>query len=167
MNIRDEIDTDHKTVFKINVSAFETDAEATLVDKLREQVQSCISLVAEEAGTVIGHIMFTPVTLTEHPELKIIGLAPMAVLPDKQNSGVGSKLVYAGLTKCRALDFAAIVVLGHPKFYPHFGFEPSSNFGIDSEYNVPAEVFMAMELKKDALKHKSGRINYHRAFNEL
>lgn len=71
------------------------------------------------------------------------------------------------LEQCRNLGFAAVVVLGHPKYYPRFGFSPSSRFGIDSEYDVPEEVFMAMELQPEALSGKTGTVRYHAAFRNL
>ena len=94
-----------------------------------------------------------------------MGLAPMAVTPAHQKKGVGSALVRAGLDQCRQLGFVAAVVLGHPQYYPRFGFLPSFKFGIDSEYDVPKEVFMAMELRPDALSGKTGKVRFHSVFN--
>ena len=144
MFIRAEQEHDHDAVRAINIAAFETPAEANLVDTLREQVTPLISLVAEENNTVIGHILFSPVSLSGHPELKAIGLAPMAVSPEHQQKGVGSALVRAGLEQSKQLGIVAVVVLGHPEYYPRFGFLPSSRFGIDSEYGVPEELFMVL-----------------------
>jgi putative acetyltransferase len=126
-----------------------------------------VSLVAEENRNVVGHIMFSPVILSENPDLKVMGLAPMAVAPEHQRKGIGSALVRAGLEQCRQLGFVGVVVLGHPEFYPRFGFSPSSRFGIDSDYEVPEEVFMAMELEPEALSGKTGRVKYHHAFSNV
>lgn len=167
MSIRAEEARDYDAVYALNAAAFETEAEAKLVDALRERAEPIVSLVAEEDGEVVGHILFSPVTLSGHPDLKIIGLAPMSVVSEKQKSGIGSALVEAGLAKCRELGFAAVVVLGHPEYYPRFGFLSSSRFGIDSEYEVPEEVFMVQELEDGVLAGKSGRISYHAAFGEL
>jgi len=167
MLIRAEKESDRDAVFAVNLSAFETPAEATLVDVLREQAQPVLSLVAEKNGNVVGHIMFSPVSLSENPDLKVMGLAPMAVAPEHQRKGIGSALVRAGLEQCRQLGFVAVVVLGHPEYYPRFGFSPSSRFGIDSEYEVPEEVFMAMELESEALSGKTGRVKYHNAFSKV
>jgi len=167
MLIRAEKKDDQDDVFAVNGSAFETPAEATLVDMLREQAQPIVSLVAEDQGNVVGHIMFSPVSLSENHDLKVMGLAPMAVAPEHQRKGIGSALVLAGLEQCRQLGFVAVVVLGHPEYYPRFGFSPSSRFGIDSEYEVPEEVFMAMELVPDALSGKTGRVKYHNAFSSV
>lgn len=167
MLIRAEKECDRETVSAVNLSAFDTPSEADLVDALRQQVQPIISLVAEENGEVVGHIMFSPVSLSGHPTLKVMGLAPMAVAPTHQNKGTGSALVQAGLEQCRQLGFVAVVVLGHPHFYPRFGFSPASQFGIDSEYDVPEEVFMAMELQPEALSRKTGKVRYHPAFSNV
>ena len=167
MIIRPEKENDRDVVFAINVSAFETPSEATLVDVLREHAQPVVSIVAEENRNVVGHIMFSPVILSENPDLKVMGLAPMAVAPEHQRKGIGSALVRAGLEQCRQLGFVGVVVLGHPEFYPRFGFSPSSRFGIDSDYEVPEEVFMAMELEPEALSGKTGRVKYHHAFSNV
>ncbi len=167
MLIRAETENDRDVVHAINVSAFETPAEASLVDALREQVQPIVSLVSEDNGELIGHIMFSPVSLSGHPDCRMMGLAPMAVTPGHQNKGIGSALVQAGLDQCRKLGFTAVVVLGHPEYYPRFGFSPSSRFDIDSEYEVPEEVFMAMELLAGSLRGKTGRVKYHAAFGKL
>ena len=165
MLIRAEKENDREAVFAVNVLAFKTPAEATLVDVLREQASPVVSLVAEDNGIVVGHIMFSPVYLSGYPELNVMGLAPMAVAPEHQRKGIGSALVRAGLEQCRQLGFVAVVVLGHPEYYPRFGFSPSSRFGIDSDYKVPEEVFMAMELEPESLSGKTGRVKYHVAFS--
>jgi putative acetyltransferase len=167
MLIRAEKAGDRDAVYAVNVSAFETPSEAKLVDTLREQAQPVVSLVAEDNGEVIGHIMFSPVSLSGYPNLKVMGLAPMAVAPRQQRRGIGSALVRAGLDQCRQLGFAAVVVLGHPEYYPRFGFSTASQFGIDCEYEVPDEVFMALELEPDALSGKTGRVKYHAAFSNI
>ena len=167
MLIRAEKETDRDGVSTVNVAAFETEAEADLVAALREQAQPVISLVAEDNGKIVGHIMFSPVSLSGHPDLKVMGLAPMAVAPEHQRKGIGSALIRAGLEECRQLGYVAVIVLGYPEYYPRFGFSPSSQFGIDSEYEVPEEVFMAMELQPGALKGKTGRVKYHPAFSNV
>lgn len=165
--IRAEREADGQAVHGVNESAFETGAEASLVEKLRASARPLISLVAVEDNAIVGHILFTPVTLSDHDETKIMGLAPMAVLPSQQNQGIGSKLVRAGLEHCKRLEFGAVVVLGHPTYYPRFGFVPSVKFNIKSEYDVPDDVFMAMELEPGYLGGKSGTIKFHPEFNNL
>src|SRR6185503_109729 len=118
MLVRAEEQRDWAAVHAVNVAAFETPEEANLVDALREHARPIASLVAEDDGAIVGHIMFSPVTLAGHPELRIMGLAPMAVVPEHQREGIGSALVRAGLEECRKLGFGAAVVLGHPAYYP-------------------------------------------------
>ncbi len=151
----------------VNVSAFETPAEADLVDALRSQAAPLVSLVAEENSCVVGHIMFSPVSLSDHPDLEAMGLAPMAVMPDHQCKGVGSALVRAGIEHCKQLGCGAVVVLGHPGYYPRFGFTPASRFGIKSMYEVQEDVFMALEMRPGTLRGRSGRVAYHPAFDSL
>jgi putative acetyltransferase len=167
MLIRDEKEGDRESVYALNVSAFENLSEADLVDALRQMARSVVSLVAEENGEIVGHIMFSPVTLSTHPNLKLMGLAPMAVIPARQKAGIGSALVRAGLKQCRHWDYVGVVVLGHPEYYPRFGFSPASQFGIDSEYDVQDEVFMALELQPEALSGKTGIVSYDAAFNSV
>ncbi len=167
MIIRPEQEADHAAVRAVNTAAFDTAAEADLVDALRTQAQPLVSLVAEEKREVVGHILFSPVTLVGHAGLKLAGLAPMAVTPAYQRKGIGSALVRAGLDYCRREGFVAVIVLGHPEYYPRFGFAPATRFGIGSEYDVPDEVFMALELQAGVLAGKTGLIKYHDAFAQL
>lgn len=165
MNIRLEQPGDKEEISNVYQEAFETDTEANLVDALRNTEVELISLVAEEYGVIIGHILFSPVTIDGNSN--IMGLAPMAVLPSRQKKGVGTQLVNEGLKACEIAGYRAVVVLGHPDYYPRFGFEPSVNFGIKSEYEVPPEVFMVKELQKNALKGLTGTVKYHPVFNEI
>lgn len=167
MLVRDEDERDRAAVRALNASAFETPAEADLVDALREQAHPVVSLLAEEADTVRGHIMFSPVSLSGQPALKIMGLAPMVVAPAHQRQGIGSALIRAGLDRCQQLGFGAVVVLGHPEYYPRFGFSSAKDFGIGCEYNVPEQAFMVLELQPDYLHNASGIIKYHAAFNNV
>ena len=164
LQIRRERPEDRGGVHRVNRMAFETAVEADLVDALRAAASPLVSLVADEDGTVVGHVLFTPVTLSADADLRIMGLAPMAVDPGHQRSGIGSALVRAGLEACRELNAAAVVVLGHAEYYPRFGFAPASRFGLVSEYDVPDDVFMALELIEGALRNKAGTIRYHPAF---
>jgi putative acetyltransferase len=141
--------------------------EADLVDALRAQATPLMSYVAELDGTIAGHILFSPVTLLSHPDLAIMGLAPMAVLPTLQRQGIGSALVRTGLDACRDMGAGAVIVLGHAEYYPRFGFVPASRFGIRSEYDVPDDVFMAIELIPGFLAPRPGTIRYHPAFGSV
>lgn len=168
ITIRPETKEDCSAIRQINRKAFHTDAEANLVDALRKSSVEIISLVAECSGEITGHILFSEVKLEDRrPDIRLCGLAPMAVLPEYQRQGIGSQLVIEGVTACRQAGYGAVVVLGHPQFYPRFGFEPSVNFEIKSEFDVPDEVFMIKELRKDALTNCSGTIRYHAAFKQF
>ena len=162
--IRTERAEDIPAVRQVNRSAFGTTLEADLVDALRQQARPIVSLVAVERDVVVGHILFSPVTLSSEPEVAIMGLAPMAVVPTRQRHGIGSALVRAGLEACRRLGGTAVIVLGHPEYYPRFGFVPASTFGLVSEYDVPDDLFMAVELRAGALRGKAGMVRYHPAF---
>lgn len=138
---------DSEAVRAVNQAAFGTNAEADLVELLRVQASPLLSLVADDSGSIVGHILFSPAVLPGHPDVKIMGLAPMAVLPAQQRCGIGSTLVRNGLEACRQLGFGAVIVLGHAEYYPRFGFQPASRFELGCEYDVPDEVFMALELE--------------------
>ena len=167
MRVREEEKRDRDSVHALNVAAFETPAEANLVDALREQARPVLSLVAEEAAGIVGHIMFSPVSLGGHADRRITGLAPMAVAPEHQRKGIGSALVRAGLERCRDLGFGAVVVLGHPSFYPRFGFQPAARFGVACEYDAPTEAFMLIELVPGYLRGVTGTVQFHPAFRNV
>lgn len=170
ITIRPEGSEDGPAVGEVNRLAFGRAAEAELVDALRHALRRTaatpwISLVAEDGGRVVGHILFSPVTIegdagTSHA----VGLGPMAVLPACQNCGVGSELVRAGLEACRRAGQLVVVVLGHPRFYPRFRFVPARRRGLRCEYDVPDDVFMVAELEPGALAGRSGLVRYHREF---
>jgi putative acetyltransferase len=167
MEIRAAQPADAEGVRAVHRAAFETETEANLVEVLHQQASPLVSLVAEDAGSIIGHVLFSPAVLQDHPGVKIMGLAPMAVRPDRQGRGIGSSLVRAGLEACTQAGFAGAIVLGHAHYYPRFGFQPASRFGIKCEYDVPDDVFMALELVPGALAGKTGTIHYHPAFANL
>jgi putative acetyltransferase len=168
MNIRIEKPDDIKKIRRINIDVFNTDSEANLIDALRKSDTRLISIIAEENDVVVGHILFSPVTLDrDNSNVLIAGLAPMAVVTSRQNQGIGSRLLEAGLKLCEKAGYKAVVVLGHPGFYSRFGFMPSENYNIRSEYDVPADVFMIKELHDGALDSHAGIIKYHPAFNTL
>jgi putative acetyltransferase len=164
LTIRLEQPPDIPSVRDVNRSAFPTSAEADLVDVLRTAAAPIISLVADIDESIVGHILLSPVTLGTWPDLKVMGLAPMAVRPPWQRQGIGSALAAAGIESCRQLGSEAIVVLGHARFYPRFGFVPASRFGIGCEYDVADEHFMVLELDPGILSGRPGTIRYHPAF---
>lgn len=167
MLIRQETSADTEGIRRVHLAAFETDAEARLVDALRERCAPLISLVADDGGEIVGHIIFSPVTLAGRNDLRLMGLAPMAVAPSRQRLGVGSSLVVEGLAHCRQAGIDAVVVLGHPTYYPRFGFVPAARRSLTSEYEVPADVFMVCELRSHVLDDVSGTVRYHQIFQEF
>lgn len=167
MHIRPEEERDWAAVQAVYESAFDTLTEARLVAALREQAQPVVSLVAEDGGSVVGHIMFSPVVLAGHPELKMTGLAPMGVAPRQQRRGIRSALGRAGLEQCERLRFGAVVVLGHRGYYPRFGFSPAAHFGIRCEYEAPEGAFMVVEFQPGFLQGFSGTVKYHAAFGNV
>jgi putative acetyltransferase len=148
--------------------AFGKAPEADLVNALREHGKSVVSLVAELDGKIVGHILFSEITIEDNPrQIKAIGLAPLAVAPTSQRRGIGAQLTDVGIAACRAAGYEAMFVLGHPEYYPRFGFQPASRWGIKSEYDVRDEHFMALELTENALADCSGIARYQPEFNEL
>ena len=164
MIVRPEQPADIPATRQVNLAAFDTPAEADLVDALRAEARPLVSLVGEVDGEVVGHILLSPVSLGEHTGLHLMGLAPMAVMSSHQRRGIGSALVRAGLQHCRQLGIGAVAVLGHPDYYPRFGFQSSTRFGISSEYDAPPEAFMVLELQAGYLAGRSGVIRFHPAF---
>jgi putative acetyltransferase len=164
MRVRPETDADRAAIRAVNEAAFDSPAEADIVDALRAKGVELVSLVAERDGAVLGHILFSTVSLVGHGGLKLMGLGPMAVLPLEQRNGIGSALVGEGLRRCKQLGAQAVVVVGHPRYYPRFGFAAAGRYGIRCEYDVPDDVFMVAELERGALRGASGVIRYDEVF---
>jgi putative acetyltransferase len=164
ITIRTETAGDIPAIRQVNELAFGQPDEAHLVDALRSAAHPHISLVAECRGQSVGHIFFSPVTLgAEDAAFPIFGLAPMAVLPEYQKQGIGSRLVREGLKECQRIGCDVVVVVGHPEYYPRFGFVPASQKGLRCEYSVPDEAFMVAELKPNALRGR-GLLRYRPEF---
>ena len=156
---------DEPGVRDTNELAFGEPVEARLVDALRSAADY-LSLVATLDGRVVGHILFTPVTLEPPITRRMAGLAPMAVRPEHQRSGIGGQLIRAGLEECRRNGYVAVVVLGHPEYYPRFGFARAETFGLRCEFPSRPEAFMAIELEPGALSGVRGLVRYLPQFAE-
>lgn len=131
------------------------------MDDLRATGQLVISLVAEDDGELVGHIALSPVSLAG--STGGIGLAPLAVLPDRQRRGIGGQLIRAGLAECARAGFGWVVVLGDAAYYRRFGFVRASSLGLDNEYGAD-ENFMVQELRPEALPATAGLVRYGPAF---
>ena len=168
MTIRPERPDDVARVRDLNTQAFGQPAEAHLVDTLRANCADAISLVADDNG-VVGHILFTPVTIERTgPPLVGMGLAPMAVHPDRQRGGLGSPLVTRGLEMLRERGCPFVVVVGHPEYYPRFGFRPASSRGLASQWEgMPDEAFMVLVLDESAMAGVSGVAKYRGEFDAV
>lgn len=161
MEIRLETPDDAPAVQRVNEAAFGRADEAHLVNRLRDRAGSYIALVAIDGGEVVGHIAFSLVTVdSSRPGFSALGLAPMAVVPDRQRRGIGSALIREGIAACRAAGADAVFVLGHPDYYSRFGFEPAAAHEIGNEYGASAEAFMVLELAADALSGVTGTARY-------
>lgn len=160
--IRSEQPSDFASVYRVNALAFGSEAEAKLVDALRD-AGTYLALVAEHEDQIVGHISFSAVTLGDRTN-KFLGLAPMSVLPGFQSQGIGSAMVTEGLKLCADAGYTAVFVLGHAHYYPRFGFVPARSRGFTCEYPVPDELFMVLELVPGSLEGKSGLIKYGSEF---
>lgn len=170
IHVRPEEHRDCAAIRRINESAFGGSEEANLVDALRADVSPFISLVSshDTDSDPVGHILFTPVMIkgSEAGPLAL-ALAPLAVLPEYQSHGHGSALVRAGLKACREAGYYIIFVVGHPTYYPRFGFRPARALGFECEFPVSDEVFMVTELEPGALEGVRGTVYYHEVFRSV
>ncbi|MHC4538972.1 MAG: GNAT family N-acetyltransferase [Planctomycetota bacterium] len=165
--IRSEQPQDIASIRELNSQAFGQEQEASVVEKLRENCNDILSLVAVAEDEVVGHILFSPAVIEgEHGSIVGTGLAPLAVLPEYQRQGIGSDLVKAGIAEVREGGCPFIIVLGHPEYYPRFGFEPASKFGIRSEWEVPDEPFMILMLDEKVMSGVSGVARYRQEWAE-
>jgi len=170
ISVRPERPEDRPAIFDVNRQAFAQENEARLVEALRESSAFIpeLSLVALEGSRIVGHILFTRITVRDESEAhEALALAPMAVLPEFQKRGIGSALVRRGLDEARGLGHRAVIVVGHPDYYPRFGFAPARALGINPPFEVPSEAFLALELLPGALSGIRGVVKYPPPFDEV
>ena len=170
IEIRHETIRDYLGIKNVNDLAFGQVNEGLLIEKLRlnSYFIDKLSIVAEFENRIVGHILFFPIKV--HGDLKdydSLALAPVSVIPDLQNKGIGGQLIVKGLDIAKGLGFKSVIVLGHKDYYPRFGFIPASKWRIKSPFDSPDEAFMALELIKDGLKDVSGIIEYPKEFEEV
>ena len=165
--IRFECPADETTIRHVNQAAFGGDDEANLVDALRDTDCVTVSLVAELNHEIVGHILFSPLEIiTSEATLSALSLAPMAVLPDHQRKGIGRELITSGIEACRALGHRIVLVLGHPDYYPKFGFSAERAAPLLSPFGG-GPTWMALELEPEALKGVEGTVNFAPPFGML
>jgi putative acetyltransferase len=168
IEIREEQPGDLTAIRAVNEQAFDQPAEANVVEKIRASCPDVLSLVALRGGRVVGHILFSPATVEAEGEtVEGMGLAPVAVLPACQREGIGSALVRRGLEILAERRCPFVIVLGHPEYYPRFGFERASTYGLRSQWEgVPDEAFMVLFLDHTCKGQASGIARYREEFDE-
>lgn len=165
ITIREERPDDIAAVRHVNEEAFGQPQEARLVDSLRANGGVVLSLVASVGDRIVGHILFSPVTLDGGAgSLQGVGLGPMAVLPSVQRHGVGSRLVAEGINRLCESGHPFVVVLGHPQYYPRFGFVPASRYRVTCPWDVPDEAFMLLGLDESRAGALAGVARYREEF---
>lgn len=166
--IRFEKPEDIAFIHSVNEQAFGRVSEAKLVDTLRLACTDHLSLVADDNGSIIGHLMFTPVVVTDGKQkTEGMGLAPMAVLPSRQRQGIGTQLVDSGLRILKEKGCPFVIVLGHPEYYPRFGFQAASGCNIRTQWDgVPDEAFMILVMDHEAMQNVSGVATFRDEFND-
>ncbi|MEL3971451.1 N-acetyltransferase [Rossellomorea oryzaecorticis] len=167
--IRQEIMDDFAGIKDVNDLAFKKEDESILIEKIRESDAYIpeLSLVAiSNEGILSGHILFSKIHIENKmgEQVPSIALAPVAVRPDHQGTGIGSSLIKEGIARARNLGYTSVIVLGHPTYYPRFGFKPAREFSIKAPVDIGDEFFMAMELKKGGLFGVSGTVRYSEPF---
>jgi len=165
ITIRGEQAADIPAIHAVHCAAFPTDAEARLVDLLRANGHATVSLVAELDGQIVGHILFSPITIANQAA-NGLGLAPVAVLPACQRRGIGGQLVRAGLDACYQRGVGFVVLLGHTDYYPRFGFQPAGPLGLGNEYGA-GDAFQVIELRPAEIPSGGGLVRYGTEFAEF
>lgn len=168
MHIRAEAQADYAAIYAVHKAAFEQEDESRLVEAIRKAPSYIpeLALVAIHADKVVGHIVYSGIAIVQGDDhFPCLALAPVAVLPEYQGKGIGGRLIEAGLQRAKAMGHRAVIVLGHPGYYPRFGFRKASEWGIQAPWKVPDAAFMALELGEGKLKGKSGVVVYPAAFD--
>ena len=165
IEIREERPDDVAAVRDLNRRAFGQDQESNIVDALRANGAALLSLVATLDDRVVGHIMYSPLTIGGNVTGAALG--PMAVLPEHQRQGIGSKLVKVGNQKLKDAGYPFIIVVGHADYYPRFGFKRANEHGITCEWDLPDDVFMLLVLDQAKMESVSGLATYRQEFSSV
>jgi putative acetyltransferase len=163
IEIREDRADDVAAVRELNRRAFGQDQESNIVDALRANRAALLSLVATLGNRVVGHIMYSPAVVGGNARGAALG--PMAVLPEYQRQGIGSKLIEVGNRKLKDAGCPFVIVVGHAEYYPRFGFRPASEHGITCEWDVPDDVFMLLVLDQTKMEDVSGLAKYRHEFS--
>ncbi|MBT4739694.1 MAG: N-acetyltransferase [Rhodospirillaceae bacterium] len=162
--VRPETEEDQTAIHALHATAFETSAEAGLVDLLRTAGALSLSLIAEQDGALVGHVAVSPVTINDSDEAQWYGLGPISVHPKHQGEGIGTALMLKALKETATIGGQGMVLLGKPAFYTRFGFQPSTELGLPWEKDV-GPYFQAVKL--GAADIPSGVVKYHAAFDAV
>lgn len=172
MLIKNATDSDLKDVLRIHAEAFGHNKESNLVKELLSDgsARPLLSLLAIDNEEAVGHILFTTVRITENEgAISAMILAPLAILPDAQGKRVGGTLIKEGLRHLSELNIDLVFVLGHPAYYPRFGFRPAGSRGLEAPYPVPekdAAAWMVQELRPGVIGNVNGKILCADSLNE-
>ncbi|MGM9987977.1 MAG: GNAT family N-acetyltransferase [Bacillaceae bacterium] len=170
--LRQEKPSDFIEIRNVTIDAFENmefsdHQEHELVEKIRQSSAYIpeLSIVAQEDKKIVGHIMYSKIRIVnEVKSIPSLALAPVSVIPSHQKKGIGKRLIEQSLVIAKALGYESVIVLGHEHYYPKFGFKPAAAWNIYAPFDVPENVFMALELKEGALEDVSGVVQYSEAF---
>ena len=166
ISIRTENQTDGDAARHIHISAFGAHTEADLVDQLKADGDVTVSLVATDGSALFGHILFSPLAISDPGDsLKVVSLAPLAIIPEWQRRGIGSMLVRKGIQVCDDVGVDAIIVVGAPEYYERFGFSSGLATKVRLPYSGPA--CMALEVRHGALDIDDTVVTYPDAFSRL
>jgi putative acetyltransferase len=165
IEVREERPGDVAAIRDVNRRAFGQELESNIVDALRENGAVALSLVAALNDRIVGHIMYSPASVGG--DVQGAALGPMAVLPEYQRQGIGSKLVEAGNRQLEEAGCPAVVVIGHADYYPRFGFSRASARGIECEWEVPDDAFMLVILDPAKMRGVTGLAEYRHEFSSV
>jgi predicted N-acetyltransferase YhbS len=169
MIIRTETEKDFDEVYKLNYLAFgNREDESKLVERIRKSDEYVpeLSIIAEMDNEIVGHLLLSKAVVEDHENVfTVIVLAPIAVKPNRQKQGIGSRLIEEGIRRCKTLGYGIILLIGHPSYYPRLGFQPARKYGLElKQFEVPDEVFMVYEVVEGKLKEIKGELKYPKAF---
>lgn len=169
IQIRPETPADYEAIHRVNDVAFDRSNESKLIENLRQldKFDARLSLIAELEEKLVGHILFYPVIIRRvDAAFPSLSLGPVAVLPEYQKQGIGGELIRTGHVAAKKLGFDSVILLGHPEYYPRFGYQPAEKWGLTNPWHIEGDPFMALELVEGALAGKAGQVIYPAVFDD-